>query len=124
MPYRTEWHEHGVEWEFHGAVTAREIERANDDFYRDERSDRSRYQIIDARRVTSVTWEERDIKVTAAYDLGAARTLKDVKVAYVASDDAIRGMLEQYADISRGLNSTWQFQGFADIDSARAWAQQ
>lgn len=122
MPYRTYWQERGILWEFYGDVTADEIEEANTDFYRDERSDRARFQIIDARQVTSVEWAERDIKITAAYDIGAASVLKDVKVAYVADNVEILSLLDQYAELSRRLTSSWQFQGFTDLDSALDWA--
>ena len=66
MPYHTNWEPRGIVWEFYGDVTAQEIEEANDNFYRDERSDTAKYQIIDATKVTSVEWSERDIKVIAA----------------------------------------------------------
>ena len=123
MPYRTHWHERGILWEFYGDVTAQEIEEANDAFYRDARSDLAKYQIIDARAVTSVEWQDRDIQATAAYDIGAEATIKNVKVAYVAHDAGIMNKLEKYADLSRRLNSSWRFQGFDDIDEAKAWAR-
>ena len=122
MPYRTTWHERGILWEFYGDVTAQEIEEANDEFFRDERSGWAMYQIIDARRVTSVAWSDRDIRKTAAFDIGAQHTIKNVKVAYVSRDEEIISKLEQYVAISRRMNSSWQFKGFADIDDARAWA--
>lgn len=122
MPYRTHWHARGILWEFYGDVTAQEIEDANQEFYADARSERSTYQIIDVRQVSSLTWSDRDIKVTAAYDLGAESTIKKVKVAFVAVDDDIMAKLEKYADISRRLNSSWQFKGFDTIERASVWA--
>ena len=121
MPYRTTWEKHGIMWEFYGDVTAQEIEDANDAFYSDERSDTAKYQIVDATKVSSVEWSERDIKVIAAYDIGAARVIKNLKVAYVAVDEEITGKLEKYIDISRKLNSSWQLKGFQNFSSAKAW---
>lgn len=121
MPYRTTWEKRGILWEFYGDVTAQEIEDANDEFYSDGRSDTAKYQIIDALKVTSVEWSERDIKVIAAYDLGAAHVIKNLKVAYVAVDEEFTVKLEKYIDISRKLNSSWQFKGFQEMSSARAW---
>ncbi|MAT97040.1 MAG: hypothetical protein CL608_07855 [Anaerolineaceae bacterium] len=121
MPYQTTWEKHGIMWEFFGDVTAQEIEEANDEFYRDGRSDTAKYQIIDALRVTSVEWSERDIKMIAAYDIGAARVIKNLKVAFVVVDKEFTDKLEKYMDISRKLNSSWQFKGFQDMNNARAW---
>lgn len=123
MPYRTRWHAKGVVWTFFGDVTAAEIEAANDEFYRNPRCERARFQIIDARAVTSVEWSERDIKRTAGYDLGAENLIKDVRVAWVTSDEHIAGLIEKYTDLSRSMNSSWQFCGFDDPDAARAWAE-
>lgn len=122
MPYRTTWEPEGIVWEFEGDVTAEEIQRANAEFYGDERSDSSKYQIIDATDVTSVEWTEIDINVTAAYDIGADRSVKNLKVAYVARDEEIVELLEKYVGISRRMNSSWKFEGFRDMSSARAWA--
>lgn len=123
MPYTTTWHDRGIEWTFSGDVTAAEIERANDEFFRDTRSDTARFQIIDARGVKSVEWQERDIKATAAYDIGAEVTLKNVRVAYVTSDDHIRSLMEKYVDISRRMNTSWRFKGFDHLDAAREWVR-
>lgn len=121
MPYNTIWEKRGVMWRFYGDVTAEEISNANDEFYTDERSDRTRYQIIDALQVTSVEWTEQDISVTAAYDIGADRIIKNVKVAYVANDEEIISKLEKYIEISIKLNSSWQFRGFTELQPAKRW---
>lgn len=121
MPYRTNWEAKGIVWEFFGDVTAQEIEEANAEFYGDERSDLAKYQIIDAMGVTSVEWSERDITATVAQDIGAAHKIEDLNVAYVARDKEIIAKLEKYIDLARSLNSSWQFKGFPDISSARAW---
>lgn len=123
MPYRTEWKPHGIIWEFYGDVTAREIEAANAEFYGDARSDSAKHQIIDAGRVTSVEWNEIDISKTAGYDIGADRSVKNLRVAYVADDAEIISKLEKYIEISRNMNSSWQFKGFRDVAAARAWAE-
>ena len=121
MPYNTHWEAHGILWTFHGDVTAQEIAEANDDFYSDERSDRAAYQIIDASEVDHVEWSDRNITETAAHDIGAARVIKNLKVAYVARDEEIISKMEKYIDIARQQNASWQFEGFQDIRRARAW---
>lgn len=121
MPYKTEWEPRGIVWEFFGDVTAEEIDRANAEFYSNPRSDDAKFQIIDARRVDSVEWNEIEISTAAAYDVGADRTIKNIKVAYVAVDVEIVSKLEKYIDIARRLSSSWQFKGFEDISAAREW---
>mgnify|MGYP006921616735 CR=1 FL=1 len=121
MPYKTTWEARGILWEFYDDVSAQEIEDANNEFYVDERSDGAKYQIIDARNVKSVEWEERDIKVMAAYDIGASNVIRRLKVAYITSDEEITSKIEKYIDLSRQLSSNWEFQGFNDLNSARTW---
>ena len=121
MPYKTFWERAGIVWKFDGHVTAEEIEQANDEFYSDERSDLARFQIIDAMRVTSVEWTPQDIVSAAALDIGSEHTLKGLRVAYVAADPDIMRLIENYADISRRLNSSWEFQGFDNLRDARDW---
>lgn len=121
MPYRTIWEDKGIVWEFYGDVTAQEIEDANDGFYRDLRSDDAKYQIVDATKVTSVEWNELQINITAAYDIGASHSIKNLKMAYVATDEETIYKLEKYIEVSRRLNSNWHFKGFQNIKDAREW---
>lgn len=107
---------------FQGFVSAEEIEVANQEFYNDPRSDRAKYQIIDAREVTGVEWSDRDIAATAAHDLGASQVVQHVRVASVSKDPAIIEKLDKYTEILRRMNSSWQFATFGDIEVAREWA--
>lgn len=123
MPYNTEWENKGIIWKFYDHVSAQEIEDANAEFYGDERSDRSKYQIIDALNVSSLEWNEIDIASAAAHDIGAERIIKNMKVAYVAKDEDIIAKLEKYIDISKRLNSSWKFKGFEDLLQAKKWVE-
>lgn len=122
MPYKTSWEENGIVWKFYGDVTAEEIENANDEFYRDERSDTTSYQIIDALEVNHVEWNDIDIKEMAAQDKGASLLLNKIRVAYISTNENITAVLEKYIEISRILNSSWEFKGFTQLESAREWA--
>lgn len=123
MPYKTYWYSQGIVWEFYGFVSAQEIEDANTEFYNDERSDRAKYQIIDAVKVTGVEWNEHDIVSAAAHDIGADKMIRKVKVAYVAQDKDIVDKLEKYIDISKKMNISWKFKGFDNINSANEWVK-
>ena len=122
MPYRTIWEPVGIVWEFYGDVTAEEIQNANNEFYEDARSDKAKYQIIDALKVKSVEWNEIDISVVAAHDIGANHSIKDLNVAYVADDDEIISKLEKYIEISRRMETSWRFMGFKSLKDAKEWA--
>ncbi|TBW29194.1 hypothetical protein [Gramella sp. KN1008] len=121
MPYKTTWEANGIVWRFYGDVTAEEIEAANDEFYRDERSDISTYQIIDVLEVNDVEWTDMDIKEMAAQDKGASLLLNRIYVAYISNKEAVTHVLEKYIEISQMLNSSWKFKGFTDMESARDW---
>jgi hypothetical protein len=123
MPYRTIWEANGLIWEFYGLVTAREIESANDEFYRDLRSDTAKYQIIDTRRVTDIEWSETDIKITAAYDIGATHTIEKLKVVLVATNQTVIEKMEKYTEISRQLESSWEFASFRTMEEAKNWVE-
>lgn len=111
-----------IVWTYHGDGTAREIADANDEFSSDDRSERIRYPIIDGRDVSSVEWSDRDIAMTAGYDIGAERSIKNVNVACVAVNADIVAKLEKFIAISRTLNSSWQYRGFESLPDAREWA--
>ncbi len=123
MPYKTTWKENGIVWKFFGYVTAGEIEEANEEFYRDERSDAAKYQVIDALEVSKVEWNEIDIKEMAAHDKGASLYLNRLKVAYISDDEKVIGVLKKYMEISRILNSSWKFKGFTAKEPAMEWVQ-
>jgi len=121
MPYQTYWEKRGILWEFHGAVTADDIAQANVEFYTDSRSDFAQYQIVDTTRVTDLEWSDADIRSMAAHDIGATYALKQMKVVWVAIDPMIDEKLEAYAQLSRRLNSSWEFKGFRSLKEARDW---
>ena len=123
MPYQLTWRENGIHWQFYGDVTAREISVANEEFFRDERSDSAKFQIIDVRDVSSVEWNENQIKETAAHDRGAESFIKNLKVAYISKEPRIISKLEKYIEISKKLHTSWNFKGFEDFESAKVWVE-
>lgn len=124
MPYKTTWNQNGILWQFSGYVTAAEIEKANIEFYSDERSDNATCQIIDATRVTEIEWNDIKIKEMAAKDKGASLLLPKMKVAYISNNSTIHEVLKKYIEISRRLNSNWEFKGFSNQDEAFTWVKQ
>jgi len=121
MPYRTIWENDGVMWEFHGYVTAREIEEANEEFYRDPRSKTAKYQIVNALNTIDLEWKPIDIVEMTLVDVGASRTNNSLKLAFLTNKDTVRDKVEKYVNISRNLNSDWRFRGFESLIEAREW---
>ncbi len=124
MPYQITWREKGIHWQFYGDVTGQEIFEANEEFYSDARSDSAEFQIIDAREVSSLEWEEKKIKEISAQDKGASHFIKDLKVAYVSDKAEIISKLEKYIEVSKKLNSSWKFRGFRDLETAKKWVEE
>lgn len=123
MPYQTNWSPFGVTWVFYDDVSAEEIREANEAFYNDPRSETARYQVIDARRVNYLEWDEKEIKETSAVDYGSSKVIPDLKVAFVANKEAVWEAIEKYLDISKKLNSSWEFEKFLYIEDAHSWVR-
>lgn len=121
MPFRTIWEKQGIKWEFYNFVTAREIWAANEIFFRDPRSKTAKYQIVHTLETTGVEWKPIDIVQVSVNDVAASRSLKKLKMAYIAPDIQIRNKIEKYVEISRNLNSDWHFRGFDSEEEARLW---
>lgn len=121
MPCKTTWETHGILWEFHGHVTGAEIDKVNSRFFRDERRKDVDYQIIDATGVTGTDWKARDAHLIAAKDYGVQREVKDLKLAFIASHPDFSALVDEYINISKLLDTSWEFRRFDDVESARAW---
>lgn len=123
MPFRTIWENDGIKWEFYDYVTSNEIWEANEVFFSDPRSKTAKYQIVHTLETTGVEWNPLDIVEVSANDVAASRSLKRLKMAYIANDDKIREKIEKYVEISRNLNSNWHFRGFESEEEARSWLE-
>lgn len=121
MPCRTTWEKHGILWEFYGEVTGREIDHVNDRFVKDARRHDVSYQLIDALGVTGTDWTARDAHLIAAKDFGANLKVKDLKLAFVATDPGFVALVEEYVKQSQDMVSSWSFRLFDDLAEARAW---
>ncbi|MBT8282072.1 MAG: hypothetical protein KJO16_10865 [Muriicola sp.] len=121
MPFQTFWEKEGIKWEFHGHVTSAEIEQANALFFKDPRSETSKYQIVHTLRTESVEWKPIRMVDITFMDVAASKSGLQLKIAYIADQDEIRKKIEKYIEMSRHLNSDWQFRGFIDEMNARKW---
>jgi len=121
MPFNTIWEEDGIKWEFYGHVTADEIEKANGLFFNDPRSETAKYQIVHTLQTESVEWKPVEIVDITFLDVAASQSGLQLKIAYIADKEKIRKKIEKYIEMSRHLNTNWQFKGFKDEEKARKW---
>lgn len=122
MAYQTFWEENGICWKYTGDVTAEEISESQDEFFADYRSKNARYQIIDASAIDSLHWDQSDIVETSANDVGASMAVKDLKIAFVVSEDPeVRKKIDAYIDLCKEMEASWTFGVFKSMDAARAW---
>jgi len=121
MPFNTIWEKDGIKWEFYGHVTAKEIEEANQIFFRDSRSKTSKYQLVHALGTESVEWKPVDLVDITFKDVAASQNGLQLKVAYISDNKKIKLKIEKYVELSRHLNSDWEFQGFISEEEARSW---
>jgi hypothetical protein len=121
LAFETIWEDKGVLFTFSGVVTAKEIVNMQELFYGNERSDSSKYILFDVSRVEQMFVEEEEIKIFAARDSGASKSIPFVKVALISKDQNIKLLLQKYIDVSLRLNKTWSFEIFDNITTAREW---
>ena len=123
MAVKTTWEENGVHWQLTGVVPFQQILNTIEGFYNDVRSDRAKYQLINASKLDAFEVTERDMKCVAAFDYGASKTIKNLKVACVANNPENKKVFELYIEGSRNLNSSWKFQIFDNLETAREWVE-
>lgn len=124
MAYHTTWEENGILWEYSGDVTAEEISESQDEFFADYRSKNARYQIIDASSIDSLIWDQSDIVETSANDVGASMAVKDLRIAFIVSEDEdVRQKIEAYIDLCKEMEASWAFGIFRDMEAARNWIE-
>lgn len=123
MAVKTTWKDGGVYWQLTGVVPFQEILKTIEGFYHDVRSDSAKFQIIDASGLNSFKVTERDMKCVAAYDYGASKTIKNLKVACIANKPENRKVFELYIDGSKKLASSWEFRIFESLEEAEDWLE-
>lgn len=124
MPFRTVWEKEGIKWEFYGHVTPEDIKNANMHFFQDARAKTSKYQILNTIEVSSVVWKPLEIVETSLDDVAASRSNNKLKLVYIAPNPIVREKIEKYVEISRKLNSEWEFRGFDSEEEAREWLEE
>ena len=121
MPHQTTWEKDGILWEFYEGVSFEEFETANNDFYADARSDACKYQIVDGTKIECINMSAHESHICAATDATASRSINGLKVALVGVPDEGAYLVDEYIEMSKKINSSWKFNVFDNLESAREW---
>tara|TARA_R100000027_G_scaffold2734_9_gene2717 strand:+ start:23205 stop:23579 length:375 start_codon:yes stop_codon:yes gene_type:complete len=120
MPHKTIWEEDGILWEYSGITTVEEVAQANTEFYRDRRSDHCKYQIFNGLGSEEITGTESEIRMLAAIDFGASRSIRNLKVALVVKP-TMEEPTEHYMKTLKEMGSPWECRIFNSMEEARKW---
>lgn len=102
-----------------GEICVDDFLKANDYLYSELDETLSQYQILDTARPTNIELSEEDLRKIAGQDKLAARTLKRVFIAVVATEDFAFGLSRMwavYADDPRVKTSV-----FRELEAAQDW---
>lgn len=122
MPYQTEWKSRGVIWTHTGQLTGNELLQSNLEIYGDHRFDDLAYQIVDLSGVEQISVAENDMRKLAHLDMAAARTNPRIRIAVVASHEAIIQIHEIYQKYA--APSPWILQQFQTREEADSWVKE
>ena len=119
MPYENIWEELGVYRRYNGCVTGKEMREAVEEVEGHVRFDFIRYVINDFLDVTEQDIAPQDIEIIAAIDRAASRSNPDIRIAVIATEQAILDMATFYSELS--YDSPYQTRMFSTLSEVREW---
>jgi hypothetical protein len=123
MAVNIEWKKNGIIAKFVGKVTIQEINESNRVMHGDARFDDLQYQISDFLEADPSLVSFDDALVPAATDLGASRTVHEMKIALIIQEPTAVELGKHYIEISKKLGSPWQFALFSCMEDAMKWVE-
>lgn len=123
MPYITSWEKEGIYCTHNGIVTHQEIFDFNNEFYGDSRSDSALYQIVDLLDIEGIEFDEVTMHQISYMDYASSKSINGLKVAFICKAPDVVEQLNSYIQNSIKLQTTWSFEIFDDIRSARDWVK-
>ncbi|MEN8251788.1 MAG: hypothetical protein ABFS32_22905 [Bacteroidota bacterium] len=121
MPNQIIWENKGVLSRFDGIFSPEIHTTAINKLFSDSRIDGVKYMIGDFSQVNGDLMNEVDVEYPLAMTTGAARYLKDLKIALIAVDKKIIELCKLYIQLSSRVNKSWEVRIFDNIDTARDW---
>lgn len=113
--------EGGLVFIFSGIVTETEIKIANSDAYNHPDFDRMRFFIWDMNAVEEIRRDRHDPAMSAATDLGASRSSKSLKGAFVVNNHQVAKYIAEYMSYAKSLSIPWEYRIFSTINDAKQW---
>jgi len=121
MPYTLDHKDNGFIVTHTGIITIEEINEANGRIHGHEGFDLHRYQIINALDADFSKITHSHARMPGATDSIASRTRSNVQVAILVEEPTAARFCEHYIETAKRMGSSWEFQIFADLRSAREW---
>ena len=109
----------GLLFKFSGSVSRDDLSQLQRNMYSSASFDDLHYQIVDMLDMTDFSDSEEDLIEIAAIDKAAALSNPRIKLAVVATDDAIKQLLGVYQALLS--DSPWETQVFSTMEEARSW---
>lgn len=122
MAFTFTWEERGFVHRHSGVVTPQDLQDIIQIFYNDPRHEDCKYLIADYAEATDHTFSYLEMSVVAGYDIGASKSLPQLRQALVATSPKLRQALEYYVSLTARSHITWEARIFNDSARARAWA--
>ena len=124
MPYKVTWTANGLELDAYGVVTLKNVIEAQGRFYGDARSETAKYVIWNSLGADEIDMSDTEYVMPAGNDLGASHTVRNLRVALVATDPVMVQLCVQYKALLLKHNAGWNIEIFEDISLAKEWAYQ
>lgn len=125
MPHQLVWENSsdnkGVLSRYTGPFTEELHSKGLNKLFGDPKMDGIKYIIGDYSRVNGSLLTVDYVDYPVAMTTGAASYLKNIKVALVATDKDILGLCKHFIKLANSVNSSWKFQIFEDVSTARQW---
>lgn len=118
MPYRINWQDTYIVFEYFGKVTSADIRESNQEVYGDSRFDNLKWELVLFDKADSVEFRESDIRLIAYMDKAAARSNPYIKVAFVGTNKVLDQVKKLYSKSENAV--PWPVLEFESYDRAIA----
>lgn len=113
------WEERGPVFTIAGATYFDELRAAEDEFYKDPRSDSAKQKILDLRNMESLDLTADELAVLAAFHIGQSKSSPGIKFAIIAPRGRFDDVVDSFAQLMEV--SAWTTRRFQTEEDARAW---
>lgn len=123
MTYQNIWEGKGLYRHYEGNISGAEVLESNLSIQGDARFDGLRYIVNDFRNIEDFEVSEADISKIAAIDIVASKSNSNIRIAIVATNEALLKWINLYCDKMKG-SPYGEINVYNNIDDAYEWASQ